>query len=629
MASKGTEEVTDTQARTQAEKVVAELKDPGGAAERPLHQVSPRRRLRFRMATGVALGLVAIFAIFAILMSWGIRTSTEAALQERVWLSQHTAEMVDDLISHARFQLESAAAQVPWGPDASTPATTQQALQVIAHTMGTFSNLGVTDQRGTPRWFWGLEGEVEKWSSSAVVKQALAEGRSSVGQIQGSGSHPPIALVAVPLRDGAGQVAGALGGTLHLVHLGKPLVPLPSGGAELRVEVVSPLGRILASSDGEVEGYPVSKDHWDLLKEVVAQGQKGSAIHEMAGGQGHVVAYAPFRTLPGGVFVEERRDIALAVPRNLQRIGLFMGSAALLLCSLGAWWLANRLTRPLEELAEASRAIASGSFDRPVRWQGQDELGLLAESFEDMRLRLKVSLEQRQLWEQELERRVQESTREVHQLLGKVITAQEDERKRVARELHDGAAQNLATLLVALETLDGSKPGQEQPEMKLLRRVEEEARDALQEVRRLILDLRPAALDDLGLVPALRWYGESRLGPSGTAFTLEVQGREARLTAPVETVLFRILQEAMNNIAKHAEARRALLRLEFLEDRVSATVEDDGRGFDLEAADSKGGVGLAGMRERASLVGGALTISSRPEQGTQISVSIPLGELHA
>ena len=111
--------------------------------------------------------------------------------------------------------------------------------------------------------------------------------------------------------------------------------------------------------------------------------------------------------------------------------------------------------------------------------------------------------------------------------------------------------------------------------------------------------------------------------------TLEVRGHEARLTAPIETVLFRILQEAVNNIAKHAEARRAHLLLEFLGDKVTGTVEDDGRGFDPEAAGAKGGVGLAGMQERASLVGGILTIASQPGQGTRISVSIPLGDLHA
>ena len=612
-----------------AENPRAELKGPAGATERPLHQVSPRRRLRFRMATGVALGLVTIFAIFAILMSWGIHISTDAALQERIWLSQHTAEMVDDLISHALFQLQSAAGQVSWGTGASTPATAQPNLQAIALTMGTFGSLGVTDQHGVPLWSWGPEGDAETWKSSPALQKALNEGQSRVGPAEDPGNHPAIALLAVPLRDRAGQVAGALVGTLHLVHMGNPLVPLPSGGAELQVEVVDLQGRILASSDSNAEGYSMAKDHWDLLRNAVELGQQASAIHEMSGGQGHVVAYSPFRNLPGGVFVEEQMDIALAVPRSLWRIGLFVGSAALLLCSLGAWWLANRLTRPLEELAEASQAIAAGSFDRPVRWEGQDELGLLAESFEDMRLRLKASLEQRELGERELERRVEESTREAHQLLGKVITAQEDERKRVARELHDGAAQNLATLLVALETLNGSNPGQEQPEIRLLRRVEEEARDALQEVRRLILDLRPAALDDLGLVPALRWYGESRLEQSGTAFTLEVRGHEARLTAPIETVLFRILQEAVNNIAKHAEARRGHLLLEFLGDKVTGTVEDDGRGFDPEAAGAKGGVGLAGMQERASLVGGILTIASQPGQGTRISVSIPLGDLHA
>ncbi len=214
-------------------------------------------------------------------------------------------------------------------------------------------------------------------------------------------------------------------------------------------------------------------------------------------------------------------------------------------------------------------------------------------------------------------------------LLSQVIKAQEEERMRLARELHDELAQALTALSMRLESVERASG----PPATPLRQQVEQTRDLtlqlLGETRRLILALRPTMLDDLGLVPAIRWYAETHLMPLGVQLDLTTAGLKHRLPPETETALFRIAQEAMNNVAKHAQATRVSIHLELAEGRVTATIQDDGRGFDLaevmEARDPIQRMGLLGMRERASLVGGNLRIVSRPGTGTRIELEVPAG----
>ena len=456
----------------------------------------------------------------------------------------------------------------------------------------------------------------------------MTTGQSTVGTVPLQGQHPPIATAATPLRTGSGEIAGALVGTLHLAHMGIELVPLPLGRPDLHVELVDAEGRVLlGSGSGDISGTSsAAQQHQALLSSFLHDGET-TALDKVEG-QGYLVTFAPFQRLHGGVFAEEREDVALLVPRQLQRIGVFVGSTALLLVSLGAWWYARRITRPLEELTAASQTIASGSFDHPVLINSDDELGVLARSFDEMRVRLNAAFEDRLRWEEELEQQVRERTETVHQLLEKVISAQEEERKRIARELHDGVAQDMAALIVAIDSLqvDASVDATRRD---LMQRVKGQAQEALQEVRRLLLDLRPSALDDLGLVPAVRWYVETRLADQGIEYTVTVMGPERRFPPTLETTLFRIVQEAVNNAAKHAEPHNVGVRLDFTEPTVVALIEDDGKGFDPYAYHngySGEAVGLAGMRERATLAGGTLEVHSEPGHGTQIIARIPIVE---
>jgi signal transduction histidine kinase len=150
--------------------------------------------------------------------------------------------------------------------------------------------------------------------------------------------------------------------------------------------------------------------------------------------------------------------------------------------------------------------------------------------------------------------------------------------------------------------------------------------EMLKEVQRIILDLRPSILDDLGLVHAIDWYAESRLKPHGIKVGLEIVGTELRLPSELETAVFRMAQEAISNISKHAQAEHVNISLDFSNSAVVLDIEDDGRGFEPEMALEGGRVsksfGLLGLRERAALFGGTMKINARPGQGTRITVEI-------
>jgi signal transduction histidine kinase len=214
------------------------------------------------------------------------------------------------------------------------------------------------------------------------------------------------------------------------------------------------------------------------------------------------------------------------------------------------------------------------------------------------------------------------------ELLHKVITAQEEERRRLARELHDETIQSLAALSVGLETALRAPAETPEDVQARLGPMKTLAAGVLQELQRMIQDLRPSLLDDLGLVPAIDWYAETRLNGQGTRLAWEITGPEQRLPTHVETTLFRIAQEAISNVAQHAGAENLRISLEYINGKVVFEVEDDGSGFDtaevLQRRQGPGGYGLLGIRERVTLLHGALAIESQPGDGTRICVEIPM-----
>ena len=254
----------------------------------------------------------------------------------------------------------------------------------------------------------------------------------------------------------------------------------------------------------------------------------------------------------------------------------------------------------------------------PERDFAADELNLLA----NLGRQLGVVIENARLWE---ELRRKEAVR--GQLLRKIITAQEEERLRIARELHDEAGQALTSILVGLRVIDRAQS------MDTVHTLASDLKavvtQTLDEVHALAMELRPSVLDDLGLVPALERYVQSCPSRFGFQADFVATGiRSRRLPSEVETTLYRIAQEALTNVARHADASHASVLLQQREGVVVLVVEDDGVGFDVDqmasSPEERQRLGLFGIKERASLVEGRVRIESEPNAGTTVSVEIPL-----
>jgi signal transduction histidine kinase len=218
---------------------------------------------------------------------------------------------------------------------------------------------------------------------------------------------------------------------------------------------------------------------------------------------------------------------------------------------------------------------------------------------------------------------------EVHSyLLKRVVRAQEEERRRVARDLHDGVGQTLSGLAAGLGALEARQSVQDPLLRQQLENMKKYSMQSLDELHRLIADLRPSLLDELGLVAALRWYARHYGETIAIAVSVEVQGRQRRLPSEIEIILFRIAQEALTNVVRHARANTATIRLNLEGERAILEIEDDGIGFDPGQTFATPGDhrpwGLLGMQERAALVGGSVDIQSKAWQGTKVTVVIPL-----
>lgn len=216
---------------------------------------------------------------------------------------------------------------------------------------------------------------------------------------------------------------------------------------------------------------------------------------------------------------------------------------------------------------------------------------------------------------------------DLQRLSNQLLDAQEAERKRISLELHDELGQTLTVIGMNLEELETALPPEASPHLKeRLAETTGLADETLEQIREMALGLRPSLLDDLGLVPALHWYTNRLAQRVPINISFEAVNCEDRLPAQFETALYRIVQEALTNITRHAQATRAHVRLEGRASTITMTIEDDGQGFDPETVASRGGVGLLGIRERTALLRGSLGIKSQPGQGTRLTLEIPWSE---
>lgn len=611
-----------------------------------------RLGLQRRIMLYVTAGLTGMFAVLALLGLGTIDQATQLVFRERLSTAYTTAGILERDFARVGGDVRETSRQL-LGPD-GWPAS--------GAARGLLDHFSRTDPfpffRVSGVWLLDASGSL---LDAAGYPQPPAGGSGStpgswlvgnVGQretvLRALGQTPgefPLAAVVVGLETGS---APRLVEVVHTVSINGAADYVPAaygrsgqnvqGGSaaidaeRYHLEILDPDGvAVLGIGPDEHPGHP--SNHFGAIRDLMAERRAAALLHEPEPGDGfqpHVIAVVPLGSSPFYVVMEQPVDVALALPEQLrQRILLSIGLGFVAALAV-AWVTTRHVVKPTEQLTAAADRMAQGDLASPIGVTAQDEVGQLAESLDAMRQRLRAAYDAAERTNRELESRVAERTARLGQVLRNTISAQEEERRRLARELHDETAQTLAALSIALDrardSLDAASPALEQ-----IVTAKVNAARLLAETRRLILGLRPTVLDDLGLIPAIRWYCESHLAEHGIEVTFEVDQLAPRMPGHIEVALFRIVQEAVNNVVRHAGAGHVQIRLRFQGTAISVSVADDGRGFDVERALGQPGgesesVGLLGMQERVKLLNGRIEIRSAAGRGTLVIVEVPLGE---
>jgi signal transduction histidine kinase len=595
------------------------------------------RSIQARVVLLVGFGVLASLAILGGTAWVGLDRMDDRLKAERLLLARSLAEHLDYLVQSDMEVLQgiSAASAVNVAdrdllPDRRALREAYLRLRLVEHVLlispaGTVLQSEPSARTGPP-----------VVPSAGDIQTAFTTGRPTVSSAVTSGAARLFFLL-VPMRDWRGQVialaAGEIDPTGPRFQGALDTFRLVQGGS---IDILDTSGFPIASTDRQRPAQPRSDGE-----------PLAAAVRDRVGlvgpGSGQdaqmMLALAPMGLAHWGVLIRQDESVALARSESTRHTLLWLGPALLGLGLLFAWGAARSVRIPIALLTDSAERIAYGNLGQPIPDLGQDEVGRLGRSFEQMRMALKASMGHVERANLELEQRVEERTHELEdlyrqlkerdvwreELLRKVISAQEDERKRLARELHDETSQTLSALAMKIETALAAWPSP--PSRDRLAEAKGLTVRILEELHRLIFDLRPSVLDDLGLLSAIRWYAERHLEPRGISVRCEFSGFGGRLMPELETALFRVAQEAITNIAKHSGAETVLIQCLERDGRISIEIEDDGKGFSPESlpppSARERGLGLLGMRERVELFGGTLELDSAPGSGTRIAVNVP------
>ena len=282
--------------------------------------------------------------------------------------------------------------------------------------------------------------------------------------------------------------------------------------------------------------------------------------------------------------------------------------------------------RRLENLAREITGFGQGQMPKPVANAPMDEIGRLASTFHAMTRQVEARNEENNA----LSERLQRQSSQRGELLKQLITIQEEERKRVARELHDQLGQSLTGLSFKVVTAQQKLFSNPDLARRELVQTQELISDTAKQMYDMILDLRPSSLDDMGLVAALRSHVERTLNGTGIDFNLDDRGLSERLPPEIETTLYRVFQEALLNVVRHSKATSVQIKLHCTDGAFEGELSDNGKGFDLNPVFLDGnkprGLGLMGMQERIGLIGGFLEILTQTGCGTTLRIHLPLEE---
>lgn len=491
------------------------------------------------------------------------------------------------------------------------PEARSVALTDAANVLEVFNGgVSVVDQTGkvisaVPSATERAEISVEGQPYFATVRDQKKPSFSGVLTDKRTGHY--IIVVAVPILDGSHQFIGALLGVVYLrdTHMGQAVKNLTVGEAGYAY-LIDGEARVIFHPNADNIGADFSNR--PFMKSVIA-GESGGALWQSSTGEQLVQGYAPVEAVGWGLVVREPWDSVIAPARVYAAMVLTVGLGILIAAAFLLGWGVRRITAPIRLLAAQTSRLAAGESVETVAASGILEIDALERAFNQM-------AEQIASYRAGLRRYV-----------GAITKSQEDERRRIARDLHDETIQSLLAIARRLELYQAVENHPAGPAR--LAELQTMVANTLQGVRELSQDLRPLVLEDLGLIPALRTLIHTLSLGQEPKLPIQLEAPETALNLSPEQELafYRITQEALANIYKHTQASQVLIRLSFDAKTVRLEIKDDGAGFQTPATlgefAQRGCFGLMGMQERAWAVGGWLSLVSTPSCGTQVSVTLP------
>ncbi|OGO24992.1 MAG: hypothetical protein A2144_10410 [Chloroflexi bacterium RBG_16_50_9] len=762
-----------------------------------LDKLTLGKKISFLLAAGLVVGI----GVFSFLGIRAVNQATEVMLEDRLTTAHLVADYLDNTLGQAMSEVEIVARKL--GDNITTINLTTE----IPSLTDAFARLSIQansfyliDDTGKVLWTRPQTGATSGGGIAYYpgISQVLKDGKSYISSLVSEPlTNTPVILLISPVvskeRQGISGVfivtidvtASRVGGFVRPIQLGQTGY----------VEIVDKNGIVVARTEPGQQLAPFERsDHSGRFAELIAAGKPTRGLchtcHEpiQKVERKDVLAFVPLTLASWGVIIRQSEEEALAPVYELRQSLILFGILLTAAASLTVIITTRDVINRLKILISASQRIAAGDLNGSISITKQDEVGMLAGAFEDMRAKLKMYYRELEQRTRELSfiltvsdmlsylpdisdldtalSHVLEKTREMlkediggillldeekqalhcmvnHGLYrkksqsflhtldegissqvvrsGKVITIadisrerrfdsseplvsglqgfisvpilskgkslgvlniasdkprqfsaedirllegisrqistaienarlhhevqhkeeirgellqdmfsiQEEERKRIARELHDETSQVVASLNASLETAVSLLSEDTEKARTMLEKAQALSINILDDVHKLIYELRPSLLDDLGLVAAARWLAESNLEKAGITVTFNTLGRQRRLSPHIEATLFRVIQEAVNNIARHSRAKNTCINLLFKKNAIRVQIKDDGSGFDVDEAiaskERPRGLGLVGMKERIAIVKGSLEILSRRKRGgTEIVIDIPL-----
>ena len=572
----------------------------------------PRPTLRRRLWTLLLQWFALYLVVAAVVSVISFHKSRSDAIEERLLLARTVARYLDSTIAGVHRNLAALAVQLPELDESAVPRLRSYRFQCLFR-----DAIFILDGTGTVL--------VADPSYAVPPPRSWFDGRPRVTPLldpEGDGS-PSLAVIQPFRRDG------------EPYYLAGELRPLGSAvsaflqdlglGLDVHVAVVDQDGWVIASADQkrlfgqmqETDGL-AARIHAD--QPWVASTDSCVLCDDGAGGS-YLSVLVPLRHAPWGVLVQQDERSAFSSIHAVQTGVIGTGLLLALMAAFLFRALSRSVVAPIGVLSHQAEELRQGNLETPIAVSGDREIEVLASTLEAARRRLSSTLGELTGLNETLEAQVAERTKALRErdaqrrnLVRRLLAAGEEERRRIARELHDEISQLLTVIQLSLDRVEADEPE--------MRKAKDLLTQTQREIHRVIFDLRPSLLDDLGLPTAVKWYARNYLEPEGIDVRLEVD-EELEVPAAVEITVFRIYQEIVTNILRHAKAETVSVELYTDHGTLVLGVEDDGAGFD--PGQRPAGAGIVGMRERAELVGGRLALDSEPGLGTHVRLEIPLG----